>query len=97
MDLAKVIGQVVSTVRCPELPPHSLLLVESIGSDGNPTGRIDVALDPIGAGEGEWVILTRGSAARFGVSNTNAPLDLIIAGIVDHVNSNGKPIYRKNE
>lgn len=96
MELAKVVGQVVSTVRCPELPYNSLLLVELINGKGEPSGRCQVAADPIGAGEGEWVIVSRGSSARFAI-NKDAPLDLVIVGIVDHVNAGKEALYRKNQ
>ena len=59
MELAKVIGQVVSTVRCPGLPYNSLLLVDLLNEKGESIGRSQVAADPIGAGEGEWVIVSR--------------------------------------
>ncbi len=62
MELAKVIGQVVSTVRCPGLPYNSLLLVDLLNEKGESIGRSQVAADPIGAGEGEWVIVSRGSS-----------------------------------
>ena len=52
--------------------------------------------DPIGAGEGEWVIVSRGSSARFAIDK-DAPLDLVIVGIVDHVNAGKAAIYRKNQ
>ena len=52
MELAKVIGQVVSTVRCPGLPYNSLLLVDLLNEKGESIGRSQVAADPIGAGEG---------------------------------------------
>lgn len=96
MELAKVMGQVVSTVRTPGLPSNSLLLVEFVrpeGEEGN--RRCAVALDPIGAGEGEWVIVTRGGSARFAV-DAGSPIDLVIVGIVDHVTAGGKALYRKN-
>ena len=86
MELAKVIGQVVSTVRCPGLPYNSLLLVDLLNEKGESIGRSQVAADPIGAGEGEWVIVSRGSSARFAIDK-DAPLDLVIVGIVDHVNA----------
>ena len=89
MELAKVMGQVVSTVRTPGLPSNSLLLVEFVKPEGEGSSRCAVALDPIGAGEGEWVIVTRGGSARFAV-------DLVIVGIVDHVTAGGKALYRKN-
>ena len=50
MELAKVIGQVVSTVRCPGLPYNSLLLVDLLNEKGESIGRSQVAADPIGAG-----------------------------------------------
>lgn len=96
MELAKVVGQVVSTVRCPELPYNSLLLVELVNGKGEPSGRCQVAADPIGAGEGEWVIVSRGSSARFAIDK-DAPLDLVIVGIVDHVNAGKEALYRKNQ
>ena len=95
MELAKVIGQVVSTVRCPGLPYNSLLLVDLLNEKGESIGRSQVAADPIGAGEGEWVIVSRGSSARFAIDK-DAPLDLVIVGIVDHVNAGKAAIYRKN-
>ena len=91
MELAKVIGQVVSTVRCPGLPYNSLLLVDLLNEKGESIGRSQVAADPIGAGEGEWVIVSRGSSARFAIDK-DAPLDLVIVGIVDHVNAGIAPV-----
>lgn len=95
MELAKVMGQVVSTVRTPGLPSNSLLLVEFVKPGGEGNSRCAVALDPIGAGEGEWVIVTRGGSARFAV-DAGSPIDLVIVGIVDHVTAGGKALYRKN-
>lgn len=95
MELGRVVGQVVATVRSEGLPHNSLLLVEILGSDGSPTGESHVALDPVGAGEGEWVILVRGSSARK-VAHDDAPLDLAVVGIVDQVSSKGKTLYSKN-
>ena len=95
MELAKVAGQVVSTVRTKGLPHNSLLLVDMLDNEGNPTGRRDVALDPIGAGEGEWVLLVRGSSAAR-VCAPDTPLDLAVVGIVDQVSSGGKTIYVKH-
>ena len=95
MELARVIGQVVSTVRAPSLPHNSLLLVELVDQHGDPTGVCQVAADPIGAGEGEWVIVSRGSSARYAI-NRESPLDTVIVGIVDHVTAGHKAIYKKN-
>lgn len=95
MELGKVAGQVVATVRAHNLPHNSLLLVDLLDSSGEPTGESHVALDTIGAGEGEWVILVRGSSARK-VLEGEPPLDLAVVGIVDQVSSRAKTLYRKN-
>jgi ethanolamine utilization protein EutN len=95
MELGKVIGQVVSTVRAAHLPPGSLLLVEPCGSAPSPPGAYQVAIDMIGAGIGEWVLLTRGSSARKGFSD-EAPVDLCIIGIVDEVTEATRAVYSKS-
>ncbi len=96
MELGRVVGQVVSTVRCQGMPHNSLLLVELLDAQGEPVGMRHVAADPIGAGEGEWVILARGGSARCAIA-PNAPIDMAIVGIVDHVNAGSSAIYRKNQ
>lgn len=92
--MGKIIGQVVSTVRAPGLPACSLLLVEMCGPDGEPRGVLHVALDSLGAGEGELVLLTRGSGARLGLPDAS-PVDLRVVGIVDSVTRAGAALYTK--
>lgn len=96
MEIGKVSGQVVSTVRAKDLPYNALLLVDLLDKQGEPTGNMDVAVDVIGAGEGEWVILARGSAARK-VCGEHSPVDLAVVGIVDQVSSRGKTLYSKTD
>jgi ethanolamine utilization protein EutN len=95
MELAKVVGQVVATVRTPGLPNNSLLLVQMVNEKGEPTGNCHVAADPVGAGDGEWVLVVRRSSAWCAIS-PDAPLDLVIVGIVDTVSSQTGFLYRKN-
>ena len=95
MELAKVVGQVVATVRAPALPNNSLLLVQLMNEKGEPTGDCHVAADPVGAGEGEWVLVVRGSSARNAI-HPDAPIDLVIVGIVDTVSSKAGNVYHKN-
>lgn len=94
MELGKVRGQVIATARDPNLPACSLLLVELCAPDGSPLGPVQISVDPLGAGEGEIVLLTRGSSARMGLS-PSAPVDLCIVGIVDEVACGGKAVYAK--
>lgn len=96
MDLGRVAGQVVSTVRLPGMPHNSLLLVDMMDREGNPTLARLVAVDPIGAGTGEWVLITRGGSARSAFPE-EAPVDAVIIGIVDHVADEHGDLYRKNQ
>ena len=94
MELAKVMGQVVATVRAPGLPSNSLLLVQLVDEKGKALGGCHVAADPVGAGEGEWVLVVRGSSARYAVGK-DAPLDMAIVGIVDTVSARSGNLYSK--
>jgi microcompartment protein CcmK/EutM len=94
MELGKVVGQVVSTVRDPGLPNLTLLLVDIVDKDGKVTFGSQVAADTIGAGEGELVLLVRGSSARM-IMESQTPLDLSIIGIIDQVTTGKKMLYSK--
>lgn len=94
MEMGKVVGQVVCTVRDPGLPNLTLLLVDLVDGRGEVLCRGQVAADPIGAGEGELVLLVRGSSARL-VADYKAPLDLSVVGIVDQVTSGRDALYAK--
>ena len=94
MELGIVVGQVVSTVRDPGMPNLTLLLVDIVDKDGKVTFGSQVAADTIGAGEGEMVLLVRGSSARM-ILESQTPLDLSIVGIVDQVTSKKKTLYTK--
>lgn len=94
MEIGRIAGQVVSTVRAKDLPYNALLMVDLLDRQGEPTGKMEVALDVIGAGEGEWVILVRGSSAR-NICGQDSPVDLAVVGIVDQVSSRGQTLYSK--
>ncbi len=96
MEVGKVIGQLVTTVRDPKLPHCSLLLVELCNTKGPDKDLCQVAADPIGAGNGEWVLLTRGSSARKGLGQ-DVPVDLCIVGIVDEITLGQKVFYSKHD
>lgn len=94
MELGKVVGQVVSTVRDSGLPNLTLLLVDIVDKNGNVTFGSQVAADTIGAGEGELVLLVRGSSARM-IMEAKTPLDLSIVGIIDQITAGKKSLYTK--
>lgn len=94
MELGRVVGQVVASVRDTGLPPLTLLLVDLIDAEGNVTYSGQVAVDTLGAGEGEVVLLVRGSSARL-ILEHKTPMDLSIVGIVDQISSGNKAVYQK--
>lgn len=99
MRLALVVGQVVSTAKDPGLSSFKLLLVQDC-SPQDPAGEdaqapVAVAVDLVGAGMGELVLLTRGGAARTPSATAEAPTDLAVVGIVDSVIHHGNVTYTK--
>ncbi|CAA0117139.1 Ethanolamine utilization protein EutN [BD1-7 clade bacterium] len=96
MRLAKVIGQVVATVRNPHLSMDKLLLVQLINDTGSAESDVHVAVDNLGAGEGEVVLVVAGSSARLTLTaDAHTPVDLSIVGIVDEITSTEKLNYLK--
>jgi ethanolamine utilization protein EutN len=86
MQLAKVIGDVVTTHKDENLTGVTLLVLQPIDTRGNAMGRTLVAVDAVGAGVGETVFFVRGKEASFPFYPTEVPADAGIVGIVDHWN-----------
>lgn len=82
MLMGKVIGNIVSTRKNDALVGSKILEVRLI-EDGKDTEKYTVALDSVGAGIGERVLITTGSSARLAMPNPAAPVDAVIVGIVD--------------
>ena len=81
MIIGTVVGSVVSTRKCDNLVGNKFMIVEPI-----PSLKVDnriVAIDKIGAGIGEYVLVAQGSAARVGCGIPDAPVDAAIVGILD--------------
>ena len=83
MQIARVIGDVVSTIKQPALEGHKLLVVQPVHPDRTPAGRAVVAVDATGAGVGEHVFFVRGREASFPFLPAETPVDACIVGIVD--------------
>lgn len=75
-------GNIVSTRKQESLVGSKFMEVEII-ENGSLTGKFIVAIDSVGAGIGETVLVTTGSSARLALHNTSAPADAVIVGIVD--------------
>jgi ethanolamine utilization protein EutN len=94
MQLARVIGTVVSTVKNSTLSGRKLLVIQTLDGELRRLGKPLVAIDSVGAGVGELVFWCRGKEASFPFEGSDVPTDCTIVGIVDspdHV----KNIYRK--
>ena len=96
MILGRVGGRVVSTNRSDGIDGAAYLLVEEYGKGMKPTGGHLVALDLLGAGQDEVVLIAQGSSARQTATTKNRAVDAVIIGIVDQVGSDEGMIYRKN-
>ena len=105
MFLARVTGHVVATAKDKTLLGQKLYVVEPLNvkyegeakaaSLGN-TGRAIVAIDAVGCGEGQLVLVVQGSSARMTEQTKNLPADAVIVGIVDSAEFGGKTFYSAN-
>ncbi|MBO0798333.1 MAG: EutN/CcmL family microcompartment protein, partial [Blastocatellia bacterium] len=83
MQLGRVIGNIVSTVKDGTLVGRKLLVIRILDGNLRPTGKPLVALDSVGAGAGELVFWCRGKEASFPFDGSEIPTDCTIVGIVD--------------
>jgi carbon dioxide concentrating mechanism protein CcmL len=97
MQIAKVRGTVVSTQKDQSLTGVKFLLVQFMDEEGQPLPKYEVAADSVGAGINEWVLVSRGSAARKLSGSEHRPLDALVVGIIDTVNLDGRSLYSKRE
>lgn len=84
MIIGKVIGSIVSTRKQENLIGNKFMVIEPVGSMNGEHKRL-VAIDNIGAGIGEYVLVAQGSAARIGCGLPEAPVDAAIVGIIDDI------------
>ena len=103
MFLARVEGSIVATKKDPSMSGRKLLLVrpqlvdEKDPTKFRPGTNTIVAVDSVGAGEGELVMFCQGSSARLAPNLKDAPVDAVIIGIVDTVDVLGKQIYNAKD
>lgn len=77
-----VVSHIVSTKKQPSLVGNKFMEVRLLEND-QPTEKFLVAVDSVGAGIGETVLITTGSGARLALANQESPVDAVIVGIVD--------------
>lgn len=83
MELAKVLGRVVATIKHSSLEGIRLLLIQPQDAGGNPQGEAIVAADPLQAGPGDLVAWITGREAALALPDTFSPVDCAIVAIVD--------------
>ena len=103
MFIAKVTGSLVATQKVETMVGHKLLIVEPYRLEAKQrksivtTGRTFVAVDTLGAGEGDYVLLTQGSSARMTPETKHLPIDAVVVGIVDKVHVVKSCVYARDE
>lgn len=95
MQLAKIVGTVVATRKDPKLEGMRLLVVSPLDIKGKEKSDFLIAVDSVGAGLGEVVLLVAGSSARQTEATTNKPVDATIMAIVDSFDVHQETVYQK--
>lgn len=102
MFIARVTGSVVSTQKVESMTGHKLLVVEPYRLDDKKrkslvtTGRTFIAVDTLGAGENDYVLICQGSSARLTPETKTLPIDAVIIGIVDQVHIDKLSVYSRS-
>lgn len=95
MLICRTIGTAVSSVKHPQIAGYKLLIVQESTLGNKLKGDPFVAVDLVGAGEGELVLVTRGSAASPANPAGVVPIDAAIVGILDSLSSENKVVFKK--
>ena len=95
MILGKVIGTVVATRKEASMNGLTLLVVRQVDVEGKESGNYLVAVDAVGAGQGELVMVATGSSARQTEVTDKRPCDAVVMAIVDQWDLNGETRFRK--
>lgn len=86
MKIGRVAGTVVTTICSPVFEGRRLLMIDLLDLEGNETGRDVIAVDSVGAGAGETVlVLDEGNGARQVLRAPDAPVRAVVVGIVDEI------------
>jgi ethanolamine utilization protein EutN len=99
MFVARVTGNITATQKVKEMNGQKLFIVEPLRIDEKSgdalkgTGRTFIAVDAVGCGEGETVLIVQGSSARFTEDLKTLPIDCAIIGIVDNVRVGQSTIF----
>lgn len=102
MFLARVTGSVVSSTKVASMTGHKLLVVEPVRVEASKrqqlvsAGRTFIAVDTLGSGEGDLVLICQGSSARLTPETKTLPIDAVIIGLADQVHVDGNAVYDRD-
>ncbi len=95
MQIAKVIGTTISTIKDETLKGRKLLILRQTDEGGETYGQPYVAVDTLDAGIGDLVLTAHGSGGRQTYMTRNSPVDAVIMAVIDHMELGGEVTYRK--
>lgn len=95
MQIARVIGSTVATIKDEKLTGRKLLIVREADESGQPVGKPYVAVDTVDAGTGDLVLIAAGSSARQTMLTKDSPVDAVIMAVIDSLEVNGQVTFRK--
>lgn len=95
MQICRVIGSTVSTIKDDKLTGRKLLIVREADESGVPLGKPYVAVDTVDAGAGDLVLVAAGSSARQTTQTKDSPVDAVIMAVVDSLEVGGRVTFRK--
>jgi microcompartment protein CcmK/EutM len=96
MQIARVIGTTVATIKDEKLVGRKLMIVREADERGNPVGKPYVAIDTVDAGTGDLVLVAAGSSARQTTVTKDRPVDAVIMAIIDTLEVEGTVTFQKS-
>ena len=94
MLIAEVVGNVTSPIQVDSLNGRTLLLIQPLTPAGSHSGNARIAIDTVGAGEGDRVLMIdEGNSGRQILGAPDAPVKTLIVGVIDHVEVGGESVY----
>ena len=96
MQIARVVGSVISTVKDEKIIGRKLLIVREADETGQVVGKPYAAVDTVDAGTGDLVLVAAGSSARQTDTTRDRPVDAVIMAVIDSLEVSGKVTFRKS-
>lgn len=96
MQIARVIGSTIATIKDEKLTGRKLLIVREADETGQAVGKPYVAVDSVDAGTGDLVLVAAGSSARQTHLTKDSPVDAVIMAVIDSLELSGKVTFRKS-